>query len=134
MPPKNYIGLLAGKAGVIFLARRAGGLRRSTTTAPAGRPPTVHRFDLTKRKAEKLVDGATHVAVSDNGEKMLYRARGRLVPRRHRRAGQAGRRGAEARRPGSPRRSAGRVAADLPRGATGSSATSSTTRASTATT
>src|SRR5262249_28745467 len=39
---------------------------------PAEPPVTVHRFDLTKRKAEKLVEGATDVAISDNGEKMLY--------------------------------------------------------------
>src|SRR5205085_565402 len=32
----------------------------------------VHKFDLTKRKTEKLVDGASRVAVSDNGEKMLF--------------------------------------------------------------
>ena len=39
-------------------------------------PPSlviVHRFDLEKRKPEKVVEGVTNVAVSTNGEKLLYR-------------------------------------------------------------
>ena len=115
VPPKNYIGLLAGKAGAIFLARRAGGLSDSNGDGPPARQ-TVHRFDLSKRKAEKLVDGANSVAVSDNGEKMLYRIKDDWFLVGDRRAGQAGRRGAQARRRGGPGRPAGRVAADVPRG------------------
>ena len=33
----------------------------------------MEKFDLTKRKAEKILDAATRFVVSHNGEKMLYR-------------------------------------------------------------
>ncbi len=106
-------------------ARRQGGRdlpRRGAGGLPAGRrptarrPATVHRFDLAKRKAEKLLDGASSVAVSDNGEKMLYRQGT---------TGSSSATGAPAKPgdgalkldgAGGPRRSAGRVAADLSRG------------------
>lgn len=74
VPPKNYTGMLGGKAGVLFILE--GPEVPSQDDAPGGpgsSPATVHRFDLTKRKAEKLVDGAAYVAVSDDGEKLLYR-------------------------------------------------------------
>ncbi len=35
---------------------------------------TVQKFDLAKRKLEKVLEGASEVVVSHNGEKMLYRA------------------------------------------------------------
>ena len=72
VPPKNYTGLVAGKAGVIVLLEGPAVFPLGGDGPP---PETVHRFDLSKRKAEKLVDGATSVAVSDNGEKMLYRVK-----------------------------------------------------------
>jgi tricorn protease len=42
---------------------------------PGGGPPpsVVHRFDLAKRKTEKLLDAANAVAVSGDGGKLLYR-------------------------------------------------------------
>src|SRR5262249_38160391 len=42
--------------------------------APRRGPPisTVHKFDLSKRKAEKLLDGVRRFVVSDNGGEMLY--------------------------------------------------------------
>jgi tricorn protease len=68
VPAHNYVELLAGKAGTMFLVE-----------APALRsfdgPPqfTVHKFDLKKRKAEKFLDGVREIHLSHNGEKVLYR-------------------------------------------------------------
>jgi tricorn protease len=74
LPAKNYIGLFAGKAGAILLVEGPTVfMPEETGLEPQVFPTTVHRFDLDKRKAEKLVEGATHVAVSGNGEKLLYR-------------------------------------------------------------
>lgn len=73
VPPKNYQNLLTGKPGIVFLVE--GPMIFSIDDGPGdgGPPPrTVHKFDLEKRKSEKLVD-ASSFAVSDNGEKMLYR-------------------------------------------------------------
>jgi tricorn protease len=69
---KNYTGLLAGKAGVIVLLEGPAVFPLEGNGPP---PETVHRFDLAKRKTEKLADGANSVAVSGNGEKMLYRVK-----------------------------------------------------------
>ena len=80
-PAKDYVDLLVGKAGMLFLVE--GPASMPEDTPPAGGPPsTVHRFDLSKRKVEKLIDGVTHVAVSNNGEKLLYHQGGGwfLVP------------------------------------------------------
>jgi tricorn protease len=71
MPNRNYVGLYAGKAGTVYL------LEGEPVFMPrrGGPPPgfTVHKFDLTKRKPEKLLDAATRFALSHDGEKMLYR-------------------------------------------------------------
>jgi tricorn protease len=70
VPTRNYTGLAAGKAGTVFLLEgEAVRIARRGT----GPETTVHRFDLGKRKAEKLVEGASRVVVSANGEKLLYR-------------------------------------------------------------
>ena len=67
-----------------------------------------------------------------NGEKLLYRQGDKWFNLVRRRSARQARRGAEARRAGSPGRSAGRVEADVPRSLAASSATSSTIRTSTA--
>jgi tricorn protease len=70
MPARNYIDLLPGKAGTVLL------VEGEAVFAPRRGPPpasTVHKFDLAKRKAEKLLDQASQVVVSNDGEKMLYR-------------------------------------------------------------
>lgn len=68
IPPRNYVNLLAGKTGVLFLVAGP-----AVAQADGDGPPlrTIHRFDLDRRKTEKLVE-ATAVAVSGNGEKLLY--------------------------------------------------------------
>ncbi|HVK14358.1 MAG TPA: PDZ domain-containing protein, partial [Gemmataceae bacterium] len=73
VPPKNYVGLLAGKAGTIVLVEGPAVASFDEGPGDGGPPPrTAHRFDLDKRKAEKLVE-AHSFAVSADGEKLLYR-------------------------------------------------------------
>jgi tricorn protease len=69
MPPRNYVGLRAGKAGTLFVLEGPS-MNPPPETATPG--VTVHRFDLGRRKAEKLLDGAGAVHVSHDGETMLY--------------------------------------------------------------
>lgn len=70
MPSRNYIGLLSGKAGSVFV------LEGEVVSMPRRGPPpgfTVHKFEMSKRKAEKVLEGASSLTISHNGEKMLYR-------------------------------------------------------------
>jgi tricorn protease len=74
IPNRNYVGLLAGKAGTLFLLEGdAVNMPRPGPGGAAGPRTTVHKFDLAKRKDEKVLDGVSAVDVSFNGEKMLYR-------------------------------------------------------------
>jgi tricorn protease len=67
-PARNYVGLWAGKEGEIFLAEAPPVFNGD------GPPPiAVHKFDLKKRKTEKLLEGATQAVLSANGEKLLVR-------------------------------------------------------------
>jgi tricorn protease len=68
VPSRNYTGLQAGKEGTVFL------VEGEAVNAPRrGRPSSiVHKFDLSKRKAEKLLDGVSRFVVAHSGEKMLY--------------------------------------------------------------
>jgi tricorn protease len=68
VPNRNYVGLQTGKEGVVFL------VEGEAVNAPRRGPSSsiVHKFDLSKRKAEKLLDGVRRFVVSHNGEKMLY--------------------------------------------------------------
>ncbi|HSB12353.1 MAG TPA: PDZ domain-containing protein [Blastocatellia bacterium] len=69
IPAKNYQAMLAGKSGTLFLLESppgTGGLLGVDQLA-------VHKFDLEKRKVEKVLEGSTAFALSANGEKMLYR-------------------------------------------------------------
>ena len=67
IPARNYTGLAAGKANTIFI------LELPPTGAASTSGSTLHRFDLEKRKLDKLLDGICFLKVSQNGEKMLYR-------------------------------------------------------------
>jgi len=66
MPARNYIALTAGKAGTIFV--------QELPAAAFGNfvPLSVHRFDLDKRKSDRILEGVFNFAVSSNGEKLLY--------------------------------------------------------------
>ncbi|MGE0102900.1 MAG: PDZ domain-containing protein [Blastocatellales bacterium] len=65
IPAANYVGLIAGKANTLYIAE-----------VPDGPGPvtgaTLHKFDLTKRKLDKLLDGVVRGSLSANGEKLLY--------------------------------------------------------------
>ena len=64
VPDRNYIGLAAGKAGEVMILE-----------APplSDESATVQKFDLKKRKTEKLVENVSRFRLSANGEKMLFR-------------------------------------------------------------
>jgi tricorn protease len=67
MPPRRYVDLQAGKAGVLLAVE---------APAPAPEAPpaaTVHRYDLKTRKSDVALAGALSFEVARNGEKMLYR-------------------------------------------------------------
>ncbi len=66
MPPRRYLALQTGKTGVIFVVE-------GPPPSPDGDAAfTIHRFDLSKRKADVAVAGVKSFQVSFTGEKMLY--------------------------------------------------------------
>ncbi|MGI8638646.1 MAG: S41 family peptidase [Pyrinomonadaceae bacterium] len=69
LPARDYRGLVTGKAGTFFLLEN---VPTSGTSATPQTGAAVHRFDMDKRKAEKILDGVTQFDVSANGEKMLF--------------------------------------------------------------
>ncbi len=75
LPARNYVGMAAGKAGVLFLAEAPTTPVRMQ--GPAG--ASVHKFELDKRKSEKFLDGVGGLDVSHDGEKLLYRQGDRWV-------------------------------------------------------
>jgi tricorn protease len=70
IPARRYQGLQAGPAGVLFLSEAPllPGLDRAA--APTG---SLHRFDLAKRKVERILDEVREATVSGDGQKVLYR-------------------------------------------------------------
>jgi tricorn protease len=70
MPAKNYASLRAGKSGILFLAE---GPMVVTEDDQQNPNITIQKFDLSKRKADKFVEGVNDFTVSFDGEKILYR-------------------------------------------------------------
>jgi tricorn protease len=68
---RDYQGLMAGKAGTFFLAESIPATG-TATAPPQGGGLTIHRFEMDKRKADKILDAVTAFDVSANGEKMLF--------------------------------------------------------------
>ena len=66
MPPLRYAALEGGKAGVVYAIE----VPRLSPHAPPAL--TVHRFDVSKRKADVVIGGVKNFQVSFTGEKMLY--------------------------------------------------------------
>ena len=68
IPARNYVAMMAGKEGTLFLLEMPPGPARQG-------PPnlTAYKFDLKDRKTDKLIDGVRSLYVSSNGEKMLFR-------------------------------------------------------------
>jgi len=67
IPARNYVGMVAGKTGILFLAEAAPVPGFGVTGV------TIHKFELEKRKVEKVLEGVTFFDVSQDGGKMLYR-------------------------------------------------------------
>jgi tricorn protease len=70
IPARNYVNMLPGKTGVLFLSEAPLVVRESDFE---NLKVTVQKFDLSKRKVEKFLDDTNDFAVSFDGEKMLYR-------------------------------------------------------------
>src|SRR3569832_922484 len=66
IPARNFIGLTTGKTNAIFLLE-------APAPGPGPQGVTLHKFDMEKRKFEKVVDGIRAFELSANGEKMLFR-------------------------------------------------------------
>jgi len=71
IPARNYYGLAAGKAGVLFLVE--GPPVDPIDREEGGPAQTLHKFELKTRKTEKILESITAFCLSFNGEKMLYR-------------------------------------------------------------
>jgi tricorn protease len=63
IPARNFVALQAGKANNIYLAEFAPG-------GPGG--ATISKYDLDKRKLDKVLEGVGGFDLSANGEKILY--------------------------------------------------------------
>jgi tricorn protease len=69
IPARDYAGMTTGKSGTLYLLETPpGGL----SVLIGGGGLVLHKFDLEKRKFDKLFEGITAFEVSANGEKMLY--------------------------------------------------------------
>ena len=69
VPARNYRGMQAGKAGVLWLLEAP---PENARLSPGPRGSTLHKFELKTRKAEKFLDNVVLFALSANGEMMLY--------------------------------------------------------------
>jgi tricorn protease len=70
IPAKNYVNLLPGKSGILFLSEAPPVL---TENDYPNLNQTIQKFDLSKRKVDKLMDEINDFVVSFDGEKILYR-------------------------------------------------------------
>ena len=70
IPAKNYLNMLGGKSGILFLSE--GPLMVTEDDYP-NVSQTIQKFDLSKRKVDKILDDVNDFAVSFDGEKILCR-------------------------------------------------------------
>jgi tricorn protease len=70
IPAKNYVNMLGGKSGILFLSE--GPLVITEDDYP-NVALTIQKFDLGKRKVDKVLEEVNDFAVSFDGEKILYR-------------------------------------------------------------
>src|SRR4030095_8360882 len=64
IPARNYVVLAAGKANNLYILEAPD---RNTQGQAI-----LHKFDLDKRKLDKVAEGLNGFTISANGEKMLY--------------------------------------------------------------
>jgi tricorn protease len=69
LPSRDYQGLVTAKAGLFFVLEN---VPVSGVSATPQIGLSVHKFEMDKRKAEKVLDGVIAFDVSANGEKMLF--------------------------------------------------------------
>jgi tricorn protease len=70
IPAKNYSNLLPGKTGILFLSEAPQVL---TEDDFPNLNQTIQKFDLSKRKVDKVMDEINDFTISRDGEKILYR-------------------------------------------------------------
>lgn len=70
IPAKNYLKMLGGKPGILLLAE---GPLIVTDDDQPNVSQTIQKFDLGKRKVDKVLEDVNDFAVSLDGEKILYR-------------------------------------------------------------
>ena len=70
IPAKNYLNMLPGKSGILFLQEGPSVLSEEDYQNLNG---TIQKFDLSKRKVEKWIDEVNDYTVSFDGGKILYR-------------------------------------------------------------
>jgi len=66
-PARNYSGMVAGKSHAVYLLESP-----AVDDGSGNGAQTLHKFDLCKRKTEKLLDGISDFHLSANAEKALY--------------------------------------------------------------
>jgi tricorn protease len=65
VPARNFAGMVAGKAGTIYVLE-------FPSSTPGVTGVMVHKFDLEKRKLDKILENVTSFDISTNGEKVMY--------------------------------------------------------------
>jgi tricorn protease len=69
IPARDYQGIVAGKPSTLYLLESQPGT--AALLGPAAL--TLHKFDLEKRKVDKVMEGIAAIDLSNNGEKILYK-------------------------------------------------------------
>ncbi len=75
IPTRNYLALIAGKAGTCFLME---GPTVARGVAPGG-TFVIQKFDIATRKLDRLAGGVVGFDVSANGEKIAYDLGGKIA-------------------------------------------------------
>lgn len=70
IPAKNYVNMLPGKSGILFLAEGPLVFTEDDQENPS---LTLQKFDLSKRKVDKWIEDVNDFTISHDGEKILYR-------------------------------------------------------------
>src|SRR5258708_8361467 len=70
IPAKNYVNMLPGKSGILFLAEAPLVI---TDDDQPNVNQTIQKFDLSKRKVHKFLEEVNDYAISFDSDKILYR-------------------------------------------------------------
>ena len=66
VPVRDYAGLETGPTGIVFLAERI----------PNQPGTTLHKYEISKRRAESFLTAVTQYSISADGKKLLYQSAG----------------------------------------------------------